>query len=474
MAPAPQSCPFMHRLRLLFLLLGDLIILSLTYLLAFVFVQPDFEVLGYNWDTLASLELPFAKIAVLVGTLLFGCYFLGLYDQLRVTSRRKLAEDLMFNFGVCFLLQAFISYLVPQVLMARWVMLAGTPVAFVALIAWRSLYSMLLVHVFGRQRVLFIGDSPLSRSVAQNIIQHPEKGLQVIAFIAEPSSAADPPDFPADLVISAEADLTTQIFNLKPDRIAVAGNLNPNSPLSSPLLWCSMRGMRVESVSELYEILFQRVALETITINQLIFSQALRAPLYMLFFQETYGRILSLLGILLTWPLMLFTAILVRLDSPGPALLRQTRVGLNGKNFEILKFRSMYVDADARFGRTRADNKDPRITRVGSFIRVTRLDELPQFFNVLFGEMNFVGPRPEMPVYVKELTAAIPLYPQRLRVKPGITGWAQLHHIPELTAVETARKLSFDLYYIKYMSPFMDFLIVFHTLRAVIARTGAR
>lgn len=460
----------MHRLRLLFLLLGDLLILLGVYSSAYLFVQPDFEVLGYDWDVLAGLDFPWPKIVVLVATLILGCYFLGLYDQLRVTSRRKLAEDLMLNFGVCFLLQAFISYLTPSVLMSRWVMLTGTPICFVALILWRSAYSSMLINVFGRQRILFIGDSPLSRSIAQHIAEHPEKGLQVVACI----SANTPEEpFPGGQV-PPNADLTAQILSLKPDRISVSGNLTQDSPLATPLLWCSMRGMRVESVADLYENLFQRVALETITTNQLIFSQALRAPLYMLFFQEAYGRVLSLIGILLTWPLMLFTAILVRLDSPGPALLRQTRTGLNGNDFQILKFRSMYVDADARFGRTRADNKDPRITRVGSFIRVTRLDELPQFFNVLFGEMNFVGPRPEMPVYVKELTAVIPLYPQRLRVKPGITGWAQLHHIPELTPVETARKLSFDLYYIKYMSPFMDLLIIFHTLRAVIARTGAR
>jgi lipopolysaccharide/colanic/teichoic acid biosynthesis glycosyltransferase len=134
----------------------------------------------------------------------------------------------------------------------------------------------------------------------------------------------------------------------------------------------------------------------------------------------------------------------------------------------------MYIDGDARFGTIRADKQDPRITRVGRFIRVTRIDELPQFFNVLRGEMAFVGPRPEMPVYTEKLTRGLPLYPQRLRVKPGITGWAQLFHEPEITLEQTRRKVEYDLYYIKNMSPLMDFLILFHTIRTVLYRTGAR
>jgi lipopolysaccharide/colanic/teichoic acid biosynthesis glycosyltransferase len=134
----------------------------------------------------------------------------------------------------------------------------------------------------------------------------------------------------------------------------------------------------------------------------------------------------------------------------------------------------MYVDGDVRFGIRRATERDPRITRVGRIIRVLRLDELPQFFNVLRGEMAFVGPRPEMPVYTEKLSLGIPLYPQRFRVKPGITGWAQLFHEPELTLEETRRKLEYDLYYVKNMSPVMDLVIVFHTIRTLFLRTGAR
>jgi exopolysaccharide biosynthesis polyprenyl glycosylphosphotransferase len=319
---------------------------------------------------------------------------------------------------------------------------------------------------------LFVGNTPLSRLLAQHLIDHPEKGFENIGCLD--LDDADPTEFPGGPLIAAQSDLDVQLKTLKPDRISVARHYPADSPVYGPLLWCSMNRIMVENVGELHENVFQRVALEAVTTDQLIFSPAFRAPAMTEILQSIYGPVFSLLGIVVTWPLMILTGIAVKLDSEGPALLRQERVGLNGRHFHILKFRSMYVDADARFGRVRADTNDPRITRVGRFIRVTRLDELPQFFNILRGEMNFVGPRPEMPSYVKELSAAVPLYPQRLRVKPGLTGWAQLNHVPEITAAETARKLSYDLYYIKNMSLLFDAVIVFHTIKAVLQRSGAR
>jgi exopolysaccharide biosynthesis polyprenyl glycosylphosphotransferase len=306
---------------------------------------------------------------------------------------------------------------------------------------------------------LFLGDTPLARKVIQHLEEHPEKGFESVGLL-------DPdPHAP---------QLEERVFAARPDRIAVAKQYPPDSRIYSSLLLCSMQRIKVENIGEIHENVYQQVALESITTDQLIFSPAFQAPFLTELLQTIYGIVFSVIGILLTWPFMILTAIAVKLDSPGPALLRQERVGLNGKHFFILKFRSMYVDADQRFGRTRAGHDDPRITRVGKFIRVTRLDELPQFFNILRREMNFVGPRPEMPSYVKELTEAIPLYPQRLRVKPGLTGWAQLHHVPEVSPAETARKLSYDLYYIKNMSILLDAVILFHTVKAVLFRTGAR
>ena len=183
--------------------------------------------------------------------------------------------------------------------------------------------------------------------------------------------------------------------------------------------------------------------------------------------------LLALLLLLFTLPLLLLTALLVRLDSPGPALYRQQRVGLHGRPFTLLKFRSMCVNAEAR-GPVWAARRDPRITRVGAVIRLTRIDELPQLVNVLRGEMSLIGPRPERPHFVDQLTGVVPLYRERVRVKPGLTGWAQINY-PYGASVEDARvKLSYDLYYMKYRSLRLAVVILISTVWVVLFRKGAR
>lgn len=462
----------MPRLRNLIALSGDLAVIVISYLAAFASLRPwpiDLELMFFLEE-----DNGLSRLVPMTLSLLLGFYYVGLYDNLRVQSRRKLTEDLLLTFGGAFLLQAFLTYSSRPLFMPRFVMLAGSLLALVFILIWRSFFSLLLLKAVGFQKVLFFGNTELTRRVASHIAEHPEKGFEVVGVLKTETSEDSPKDFPFGKVLEPSEQGFDELQKSPPDRICVAGTIHAEHFAANQLMQCSMSGINVESVGDLYELLFQRVALETVTLNQLIFSPTFRPSRWKLVVQDVLGRILSLAGILVTWPLMLMTAIAVRWDSPGPALLKQKRVGLNGEIFEILKFRSMYVDGDTRFGIRRATEQDPRITRVGRVIRVTRLDELPQFFNVLRGEMSFVGPRPEMPVYTEKLSRAIPLYSQRWRVKPGITGWAQLFHVPELTTEDTKRKLEYDLYYIKNMSPILDFLIVFHTVRALLYRTGAR
>ncbi len=177
---------------------------------------------------------------------------------------------------------------------------------------------------------------------------------------------------------------------------------------------------------------------------------------------------------MVTAPIMLIIAIVVRLSSPGPALYRQTRVGRDGVSFTLYKFRSMRADAEAASGAVWASKDDPRITRVGKIIRKLRLDELPQLFNVLRGEMSIVGPRPERPEFVKTLSARIPYYRQRHCVRPGITGWAQINYKYGDTMEDTIEKLEYDLFYIKNMSFSMDAYIIFHTVKTMVLSRGAQ
>jgi exopolysaccharide biosynthesis polyprenyl glycosylphosphotransferase len=184
--------------------------------------------------------------------------------------------------------------------------------------------------------------------------------------------------------------------------------------------------------------------------------------------------IIGVVGGLLTSPLMFITSFAVRLSSRGPVLYRQRRVGLDGRPFTLYKFRSMYVDAEARTGAVWATKDDPRITPVGKWLRRLRLDELPQFWNVIRGDMTIVGPRPERPEFVELLAQQIPYYRQRLAVKPGITGWAQINHKYGDTQLDAMIKLEYDLYYIKHIAPALDFYIIFHTIKVMLLSRGAQ
>ena len=190
--------------------------------------------------------------------------------------------------------------------------------------------------------------------------------------------------------------------------------------------------------------------------------------------QNFYSLLFGLVGLIITMPLMLLTAIMVRLSSPGPVLFRQRRVGHNGEVFTLYKFRSMYIDAEARTGAVWASKDDPRITPVGKWLRRLRLDELPQFWNVVRGDMSIVGPRPERPEFVELLAHQIPYYRQRLAVKPGITGWAQINHKYGDTELDAMIKLEYDLYYIKHVGLALDLYIIFHTVKVMLLSRGAQ
>lgn len=472
LAPPTVNPSSMPRFRTLALLLGDTIVLYFSYIGAYVFLRnaewiPFLDLYDYLFTDSAIVQISIVSV-----TLILSFYWFGLYEELRVRSRRVLFENLLLIWGIVFLLQAISSYAKSPMVLARWVMLFGSTLAIILFTLWRALYSILLLRVVDRQRVLFWNDSAITREIASHIDAHAEKGYLCIGCITEKPAFEEP--FLGGPLHLIDQNTSSLIRQLKPSYIAICGELPDDNHIVATLIDLNMHHVRIANIAEIYEDLFQQIPLQTLTTNNLVFASSLQPNPLFVTMQNVYGTLVAILGLLLTWPLMILTAIAVKLDSPGPALLRQRRIGKNGHIFEILKFRSMYVDADKRFGRTRASDNDPRITRIGRFIRVSRLDELPQFINVLVGDMNLVGPRPEMPEYVEELTRALPLYTQRLRVKPGITGWAQLHHIPELSIVETSRKIQHDLYYIKHLSPAFDFLIMFHTLKAILLRIGAR
>jgi exopolysaccharide biosynthesis polyprenyl glycosylphosphotransferase len=217
-----------------------------------------------------------------------------------------------------------------------------------------------------------------------------------------------------------------------------------------------------------------RIWLESIHPSWFIFSEGFRRSRLTLTIKRALDLAFSLIGLVISLPVMALVAIAVKLDSPGPVIFRQQRVGLGGKGFEVLKFRSMRVDAEEANGAQWASKNDPRATRVGAFLRKFRLDELPQFVNVIRGEMSFVGPRPERPVFVEQLRKEISYYDERHSVRPGLTGWAQVQYPYGATVQDAYRKLEYDLFYLKNMSIFFDCAIILETIRTVFTGRGAR
>ena len=238
------------------------------------------------------------------------------------------------------------------------------------------------------------------------------------------------------------------------------------------LLQCRLAGVSVREQEALYERITGKIAVQALRPSYLVFNEGFAAHPWSDLLKRVVDVLLSALGILLSWPLMLATAVVVRLDSPGPILFRQERVGRDGIPFTLLKFRSMRADAEAITGPVWASEDDPRITRAGRFIRRVRFDEMPQLLNVLAGQMSLVGPRPERPVFVEELSKKIPYFRQRHIVKPGLTGWAQINYRYGASFEDAVQKLQYDLFYIKNQSLLFDLSILFNTVKIVILRKG--
>jgi sugar transferase (PEP-CTERM system associated) len=239
------------------------------------------------------------------------------------------------------------------------------------------------------------------------------------------------------------------------------------------LLQAKLAGVRVEDAATIYERITGKILIDGIKPSWLIFSDGFRASRLTRIVKRAVDVTLAAVGLVLAAPLMLLTTAAVRLDSPGPVLYRQQRMGEGGRLFTLFKFRSMRADAETGTP-IWATDQDDRVTKVGRFIRTTRLDELPQLWNVLRGDMSFVGPRPERPFFVEQLAAVIPFYMERHVVKPGITGWAQVKYRYGSSIEDATEKLRYDLYYIKHLSIFFDLTIVMDTVKVILSGKGAK
>lgn len=394
--------------------------------------------------------------------------------------------------------------------------------AFLLVFLWRQLFHHILRRARFRERMLILGSGRAARRLMDELQTRENSGFELVALLARTDAAAERrrgerrglaegsatgnPWFEASLGTTPSEggplfeNLSETKLLLAPrpgsrleeapegagqkeplpalakrlaiDLIVVAFEERRGSLPIEELLECRLDGVQVVEAESFFERLTGKIPAEAMRPSYLIFNPGFEVHPLAAMAKRTLDLVLSLVGLLALGPVMLAVALAVRLDSPGPVLFRQERVGRRGRTFILNKFRSMRSDAEKLTGPVWASEDDPRVTRVGRWIRKTRLDELPQLFNILAGSMSVVGPRPERPHFVGELTQKLPYYSQRHTTKPGLTGWAQINYPYGNTVEDALQKLQYDLFYIKYQSLLFDLSIVFHTVKTVLLRKG--
>jgi exopolysaccharide biosynthesis polyprenyl glycosylphosphotransferase len=407
------------------------------------------------------------RLGIVVVTMMLTFYFQDGYNDFGVRQKVILFQNCVFALGVSILIQAMVAYLFPGWIAPRWVLFFGGLLLCLIFPFWRIAYQRFFLSALGAQSVLFLGANSLAKDIAARLNDRPELGMHSLGFVADEADLANL------TVLGPVAEFGRIVYERKPDFIVVGMTERRQKLPLEELLRLRFAGIRIEEAATAFQTVFSRVPIRGLRHSQLIFSSELGPLPRNLRIQTVYSTILAALGLLLLAPLMLLVAIAVLMTSRGPVLFRQTRVGYGGKPFTIYKFRSMKINAEANTGAVWASRNDPRVTVIGGYLRKTRLDELPQLFNVLQREMSIVGPRPERPEFVKTLSELIPFYAHRHSVKPGITGWAQINYKYGESIEDAIVKLEYELYYIKNLSPGLDLYVMFHTLKAMlVSQTG--
>jgi sugar transferase (PEP-CTERM system associated) len=411
------------------------------------------------------------KIGLATAIFALSFYYNDLYDLTIVHSRTELLMRVMRAAGAGAIALAILSVVVPAVSVGHGIFVTSLWLLLIAIPLWRLAFDGLTRDRRLEQRVLILGTGPIARLVARQIRSQHDFAYHIVGCVTELHDAeVEELDMP---LLGTSADVSLLVLRHQIDRVIVSlSDRRGHLPIQE-LLRAKLSGVRIEDAATTYERISGKILTDGLAPSWLIFSDGFQASRGTRLVKRAIDITVAAIGLALAMPLMLLTAIAVWLDSPGPILYRQVRVGENDRLFTLCKFRSMRSDAES--GRPIwATNNDSRVTRVGRYIRLTRLDELPQLVNVLRGDMSFVGPRPERPYFVQQLAAEIPFYAERHTVKPGVTGWAQVKYRYGSTVEDAMEKLRYDLYYIKHLSIGFDLTIFIDTVKVILCAKGAQ
>jgi sugar transferase (PEP-CTERM system associated) len=456
--------------------------------------------LSYRWTALVLIEhvlivlavmfaalVPFGLAGAAYGpwdllprTVLIACilqvclHYCDLYDLRTLSDRRELVSGLLRALGVASLILATLYFWKPSLIIGRGVFVFASVIIIVLVAGWRIAFEWLSLRAAPAERLLIVGTSAAALVLARELFaRRGELGVELVGFVdPDPEKVGLPMINPG--IIGTIDDIPAIVRERKVDRVVVSlADARGKLPMDQLLAMRLNQGVRFDHLPTIYEQYTGKIAVENLRPSWLIFSEGFPSGWWPSTCKRATDIVLASVGLVLALPLMALAAVAVKLSSPGPVFYRQTRVGKEGKPFTICKFRSMYQDAEAATGAVWATAGDPRVTKVGRFLRRTRLDEIPQLLSVVTGDMSLVGPRPERPEFVGELTTQIPFYGQRHVVRPGVTGWAQVRHPYGSTVEDAFEKLQYDLFYIKRMSPGFDLFIILETIKTVLVRAGS-
>lgn len=453
-----------YTIRNVFLITLECLLLYLSIFLSALII------FGMDWvGEYPSLHM---KAACIVIVCILCLYFNNVYSLKETRGYMDLTVKLFQSFGAALIFLGFFYLCFSEAIISRGFFYIYIPVVVVVLTVWRFIYAFILKSGVLNQSIFILGGSDFALDIYREIELEVDCGYCVKGIVAE--GGIQGPGAVKDLHIDSYENLAETAAARGVKRIVVAMKEKRGNFPVDELIMCRVNGIDVIEGHTFYEMLTGKFLVSSINPAWLIFSNGFRKSRVRTVLKRVEDIVASLILLALFSPVILATAILVKLGSKGPVLYCQERLGLHRRPYGLYKFRSMVENAEASSGPVWASRDDSRVTRVGWFIRKWRIDELPQLFNVLKGDMSLVGPRPEREHFVNQLEAELPYYGERFTVRPGVTGWAQVRYGYGDSVEAAMEKLNYDLFYIKNMSIFIDIVIIFRTVRTVLFGVGAR
>jgi sugar transferase (PEP-CTERM system associated) len=397
-------------------------------------------------------------------------FLVDLYGVEKLKDRKEIFLKMLFSRVFAVVVLAAFYYFVPSTEIGRGILLIALCISVLIQSMWHIGYDLLIKMPVIAQKVLILGTGPIAKTMG-NILNSKNCGFALSGYI---NCVGEQINVPSDFVVGDKENLLAFALKERVQKVVVSLSERRGTFPVREVLNCKLQGIDIVDGPSFYEQLTGKLLIENMNPSHFIFSEGFKITIFRRYLKRMFDVISAAVGIIFSLPILIIIPVLIKLDSKGPVLFKQKRVGEGERYFTLYKFRTMVNGAEKDSGPVWAKTGDKRITRLGSFLRKTRFDEIPQLFNVICGNMSFIGPRPERPFFVESLKKQIPYYSERHCIKPGITGWAQVRYEYGDSIEDAIEKLRYDLYYIKYQSTSLDFLIFLDTIKVILYGQGGR